>query len=221
MIAHAATRKLIVERGAEDMASEIARFPRLFRGQDTIPGLTWPTLPFDGKLTLWLGNRRVDILNPGRGHTAGDTVAWVPDAGVLFSGDLIEYKSACYCGDAFLREWPQTLRRLAAYDAVAVVPGRGDALVGADKVSAAIAGTTDFVAALYDSADRAVARGYSLKEAYAEVRKALDGPFGDYAIYEHCLPFNVSRAYEEARGIDWPRIWTDERDLAMWDELNG
>ncbi|TPK91498.1 MBL fold metallo-hydrolase [Mesorhizobium sp. B2-4-17] len=221
VVAHEATRKLIVERGEEDMASEIARFPRLFRGKESIPGLTWPSLTFEGALTLWLGKRRVEILHPGRGHTAGDTIAWVPDAGVLFSGDLIEYKSACYCGDAFLREWPATLRRLAAYHPVAVVPGRGDALVGEDKVSAAIAGTTDFVTALYGAAERAVAKGYSLKETFSDVRKALDEPFGDYAIYEHCLPFNVSRAYDEAQGIDWPRIWTDERDLAMWQSLQA
>jgi hypothetical protein len=43
----------------------------------------------------------------------------------------------------------------------------------------------------------------------------------DYAIYEHCLPFNVARAYDEARGIDTPRIWTAERDAEMWAALQG
>lgn len=219
IVAHEATRKLIVERGVEDMASEIGRFPRLFRGVDTVPGLTWPTLTFAGSLTLWLGNRRVEISHPGRGHTAGDTIAWVPDAAVLYSGDLVEYKSACYCGDAFLREWPQTIARLAALDAVALVPGRGDALVGSATVKAAMAGTADFLNALFGTAERAVARGLSLKETAAAIRSEMDKPFGDYAIYEHCLPFNVSRAYDEARGIDWPRIWTDERDVAMWTAL--
>lgn len=221
IIAHDATRQLIVERGAEDMASEIGRFPRLFRGQESIPGLTWPTLTFDGRLTLWLGKRRVEIWHPGRGHTAGDTVAWVPDAGVLFSGDLVEYRSACYCGDAFLREWPATIAALAALRPDALVPGRGDALVGASTVSAAMTGTTDFLTALYGTAERAVAKGRSLKETFAAVRAVMDTPFGDYAIYEHCLPFNVARAYDEARGIAWPRIWTDERDIAMWKELQG
>jgi glyoxylase-like metal-dependent hydrolase (beta-lactamase superfamily II) len=221
IIAHAATRNLIVERGAEDMASEIGRFPRLFRGQDSIPGLTWPTLTFEGSLTLWLGKRRVEISHPGRGHTAGDTVAWVPDAGVLFSGDLVEYRSACYCGDAFLKEWPATIAALAKLAPEALVPGRGDALVGPEKVRAAMAGTTDFLSALYGTAERSVARGLSLKETFTEVRRAMDGPFGSYAIYEHCLPFNVSRAYDEASGIAWPRIWTDARDRAMWAALQG
>jgi glyoxylase-like metal-dependent hydrolase (beta-lactamase superfamily II) len=219
IIAHEATRQLIVERGAEDMASEIGRFPRLFRGVDTVPGLTWPTLAFTGSLTLWLGKRRVEISHPGRGHTAGDTIAWVPDAGVMFSGDLVEYKSACYCGDAFLSEWPETIRKLALFAPEALMPGRGDALVGAATVKAAMAGTSDFLSALYGTAERAVAKGLSLKETSGEVRKVMDKPFGDYAIYEHCLPFNVSRAYDEARGIAWPRIWTDERDVAMWQAL--
>jgi glyoxylase-like metal-dependent hydrolase (beta-lactamase superfamily II) len=126
IIASDATRgKLIVERGEQDMASEIGRFPRLFQGKETIPGLTWPTLTFSGEISVWLGKREVRIAQPGRGHTAGDTIAYVPDAGVMFSGDLVEYKSACYCGDAHFKDWPKTLKKLAKYDPVALVPGRG------------------------------------------------------------------------------------------------
>jgi len=221
IIASDATRALIVERGAEDMASEIGRFPRLFRGKETIPGLTWPTVTFEGEISIWLGKREVRISRPGRGHTAGDTIAWVPDAKVMFSGDLVEYRSACYCGDAHLKDWPETIRRLEAYKPQALMPGRGDALVGPDQVQAAMAGTTHFLQALYGSAEATVARGGDLKEALAAVRAAMDGPFGDYAIYEHCLPFNVSRAFDEASGIEHPRIWTAERDVEMWKALQG
>jgi glyoxylase-like metal-dependent hydrolase (beta-lactamase superfamily II) len=219
VLASTATRKLITERGAEDMASEIGRFPRLFRGQESIPGLTWPTLTFDHSITLWLGRRRVDIVQIGRGHTAGDTIAWVPDAGVMFSGDLVEYRSACYCGDAHLADWPVTLDRLAAYAPRALMPGRGDALVGAEMVTKAMAGTRAFLTSLYGTAQESVAKGRTLKQTHADVRKVMDVPFGDYAIYEHCLPFNVARAYDEARGIDHPRIWTDIRDREMWAAL--
>jgi glyoxylase-like metal-dependent hydrolase (beta-lactamase superfamily II) len=222
VIASEATRKLIVERGEADKASEIGRFPRLFRGADTIPpGLTWPTLTFPDRITLWLGKRRVEIVQLGRGHTAGDTIAWVPDSGVMFSGDLVEYKSACYCGDAQFADWPRTLDRLAAYQPKALVPGRGDALVGPDTVKAAIQGTRDFLAATFETAKEAVAQGKTLKETFLAVRQAMDGPFGGYAIYEHCLPFNVSRAFDEARGIDWPVVWTAERDREMWAALQG
>jgi glyoxylase-like metal-dependent hydrolase (beta-lactamase superfamily II) len=221
ILASDATRGLIVERGRQDMDSEIGRFPRLFRGKETIPGLTWPTITFEREMSVWLGRREVRLKHLGRGHTAGDTVAFVPDAGVMFSGDLVEYRSACYCGDAHFADWPETLKRLAAHDPVALVPGRGDALVGRDKVAAAIAGTTDFLETLYGTVQRAVAAGKALKAAFADVRAAMDGPFGAYAIYEHCLPFNVSRAYDEARGIDHPVIWTAERDREMWARLQG
>jgi glyoxylase-like metal-dependent hydrolase (beta-lactamase superfamily II) len=219
IIASDATRTLIVERGKQDMASEIGRFPRLFRGKETIPGLTWPTVTFDGEMSIWLGNREVRITQPGRGHTAGDTIAWVPDADVMFSGDLAEYHSACYCGDAHFKDWPKTLKVLRGYQPKALVPGRGDALVGRKKVNAAFDGTTDFLNALYGTVKRSVRRGDDLKASFAAVRKAMDKPFGSYAIYEHCLPFNVSRAFDEASGIEHPRIWTDKRDIEMWKEL--
>lgn len=222
VIASETTRKLIVERGEQDKASEIGRFPRLFRGVESVPpGMTWPTLTFRDSMTLWLGKRRVDIVHLGRGHTAGDTVAWVPDAGVMFSGDLVEYKSACYCGDAHFRDWPATLDRLQAYKPAALVPGRGDALVGTAKVAEAVKLTRDFLTATFEPAELAVAQGKSLKETFAAVRAVMDKPFGGYAIYEHCLPFNVSRAYDEARGIDWPVVWTDVRDREMWGALQG
>ena len=53
------------------------------------------------------------------------------------------------------------------------------------------------------------------------MRAECDPKFKDYAIYEHCLPFNVARAFDEARGIDTPRIWTAERDRQMWADLQG
>jgi glyoxylase-like metal-dependent hydrolase (beta-lactamase superfamily II) len=222
IIASTATRKLIVERGEQDKASEIGRFPRLFRGVDTIPpGLTWPTLTFENSLTLWLGRRRVDIVRPGRGHTAGDTIAWVPDEGVMFSGDLVEHNSACYCGDAHLEDWPKTLDRLAEWQPRALVPGRGAAVIGDAKVRAAMASTREFLNTLFGTASASVAKGRTLRETFHDVRAKMDGPFGRLAIYEHCLPFNVARAYDEARGIEWPAVWTAERDREMWDLLQG
>ncbi|MFZ4805883.1 MAG: MBL fold metallo-hydrolase [Hyphomicrobiaceae bacterium] len=222
IIASNATRKLIVERGEQDKASEIGRFPRLFRGVDSIPpGLTWPSLTFENSLTLWLGKRRVDIARPGRGHTAGDTVAWVPDEGVMFSGDLVEYHSACYCGDAHFADWPRTLERIQDWQPRALVPGRGAALVGEPMVNDAISLTRDFLNTLFGTASASVAKGRTLKETFADVRAKMDGPFGSYAIYEHCLPFNVSRAYDEARGIEWPVVWTADRDREMWAALQG
>ena len=221
ILASDATRGLIVERGQQDMDSEIGRFPRLFRAVESIPGLTWPTITLPQQMSVWLGKREVRIMHLGRGHTAGDVVAYVPDANAVFSGDLVEYHSACYCGDAHFADWPATLDRLAALKAQALVPGRGAALASADKVAEGIAMTRDFLSTLYGSAAASAARGASLKEAFAAARQAMDPKFSTFAIYEHCLPFNVARAYDEAKGIAWPAIWTAERDREMWASLQG
>jgi len=222
IIASNATYDLIVERGEQDKASEIGRFPRLFRGESSIPpGLTWPTLTFESGMSVFLGKREVKLFHLGAGHTAGDIVAWVPDAEVMFTGDLVEYHSACYCGDAYLREWPQTLDAILDFQPRAIAPGRGAALQGEQAVREAVAMTRDFVTTLYGAAELSVARGRSLKETFAATRAVMDPKFGDFAIYEHCLPFNVSRAFDEASGIDHPVIWTAKRDHEMWAELQG
>jgi glyoxylase-like metal-dependent hydrolase (beta-lactamase superfamily II) len=220
-IASEKCRAMIHERGREDWDSEFERFPRLFQDAQSIPGLTWPTMTFAGKMTLYLGKRRVDLLHLGRAHTAGDIVAHVPDAGVMLTGDIVEYRSACYCGDAHFGDWPATLDAIARFQPDAIAPGRGDALIGRATVAEAIELTRDFLVSTYAPAARVASRGGSLKEAWEAVRAACDPKFSTYAIYEHCLPFNVARAYDEALGIDTPRIWTAARDKEMWAELQG
>ena len=220
-IMSAKARAMVVERGQEDWDSEFGRFPRLFQGHESIPGLTWPTMTFTDAMTLFMGRRRVDLKFLGRGHTAGDIVAHVPDANVMFTGDLVEYHSACYCGDAHFADWPATLEAIRGYGLDAIAPGRGDALVGEAMVNAALDNTADFVASTYRPIARVAQGGGSMKEAWNACRAACDPKFASYAIYEHCLPFNVARAYDEALGVDTPRIWTAERDREMWQRLQG
>ncbi len=212
---------MVEERGQEDWDSEFQRFPRLFQGHESIPGLTRPTLTFNDRMTVYMGKRRVDLMHLGRAHTAGDIVAWVPDEQVMFTGDIVEYHSACYCGDGHFGDWGDTLDAIKSYRPRAIAPGRGDALVGEEIVNEAIENTRDFVESTYRPAAMVAARGGTLKEAWDAVRAECDPKFADYAIYEHCLPFNVARAYDEALGMDTPRIWTAERDLDMWAKLQG
>ena len=127
-------RSMVVERGQEDWDSEFQRFPRLFEGHESIPGLTWPTTTFSDQLTVYLGNRKVEIKQIGRAHTAGDSVIWVPDAQTMFTGDIVEDHSACYCGDGHFEDWGSTLDAVKAYDPQSIAPGRGGALIGRDAV---------------------------------------------------------------------------------------
>ncbi len=231
VIASQGTLELIIERGKEDMQSEMERFPRLFRGAEGVPGLTWPTLVIGGgdpvkgevpgKLTLDLGGVKVQVWHPGPGHTRGDTIAWVEEEKVLFSGDLVEYLAGVYTGDAHLEEWPATLEALRALKAEAIVPGRGEAMKGAAEVNKALDYTKNWVETLYACGKEAAAVNMDLKAAMAHTRKKMDPVFGQVFIYEHCLPFDVSRAFDEANGIKNPRIWTAERDHEMWGGLQA
>lgn len=219
VIASDVARGMIVERGQQDMESEIQRFPRLFRAKETIPGLTWPNVVFHQKMTLWLGSREVQIVHAGRGHTAGDTIAWLPKEKVLFAGDLVEYGATPYCGDAHFTDWPGTLDRLAAFDAQALVPGRGEALTTPEKVKQGIDETRAFLKDVFEIAKAGVAAGRTLKQVYDQALAELRPKYGHWVIFDHCMPFDVSRAYDEAQGIDNPRIWTAQRDVEMWQAL--
>ena len=72
-----------------------------------------------------------------------------------------------------------------------------------------------------DTAKAAVAKGLNLTDAYKEIHGLMKPVFGDYVIFEHCMPFNVTRAYEEAQGIKHPKIWTAEKDKEMWFALQA
>ena len=220
VIASDATLELIRERGKQDMASEIGRFPRLFRGKESIPGLTWPTMVFHDRMVVMMGKLEVHLIHAGRGHTAGDTIVWIPSQKVLFAGDLVEYKAGIYTGDAHLADWPATLDRLSELKPRALVPGRGPALKTAAESRKAIRFTQDFVRGLLDTAKIGVRAGLSLKQVYAATRLKMDPTYGRYPIYEHCMPFDVSRAYDEASGIAHPRIWTARRDIEMWKSID-
>ncbi len=221
IIASKGTYELIRERGEADMKSEIERFPRLFDAVESIPGLTWPTMVFERELTLHLGRLEVRLMHIGPGHTRGDTIAWLPSQRICFSGDLVEYNAGVYTGDAHLEEWPQTLEALRALGAEKLVPGRGPAMQTRADCEKAIEYTRRWVTDLYGTAKAGVAAGKSLKEVFADTRKVMDPVFGQVFIYEHCLPFDVSRAYDEASGIKHPRIWTAERDIEMWRSLQS
>jgi glyoxylase-like metal-dependent hydrolase (beta-lactamase superfamily II) len=222
VIASRATRELIAERGEQDKASEIGRFPRLFRAVESVPqGLTWPTLTFEGRMSIWLGSLEVQLLQPGRGHTKGDTVAWLPQQRILFSGDLVEFDATPYAGDAYFADWPHTLDQLAQLEPAALVPGRGAALTTPQQVQQGLAGTRAFISDVHAAVQAGVRAGKDLGTVYREVVAALKPKYGRWVIFDHCMPFDVTRCYDELTQYPDPRIWTAERDRQMWASLEG
>ncbi|HFB55101.1 MAG TPA: MBL fold metallo-hydrolase [Hellea balneolensis] len=219
IIAHEATRFLLDERGQEDWDSEFGRMPRLFREPDGIPGLTHPTLSFADNMRIELGGDRghLELKFCGRGHTAGDIAVWYPKHKVLFAGDLVEAEAALYTGDAFHMDWStDTLDTVKAFEAEMLIGGRGAVAMGRDAVDAAIEQTRSFLIGMRDNVKAVHDRNGTLKEAFEATHAALAPKFGQWPIFEHCLPFNVQRLWDEYDGIDWPRIWTMERDREVW-----
>jgi glyoxylase-like metal-dependent hydrolase (beta-lactamase superfamily II) len=219
IVAHAGTRRLIDERGEADWASELARFPRLFAGAETIPGLTHPTDVFEERMMLDLGGRRVELRYLGRGHTSGDLVVWLPEERICFAGDLVEAQAAPYMGDAHVADWSTTtLDRVAALGAEQLVGGRGPVVRG-DEVATAIDDTRAFLRTTLDGTREVMRGGGSLKEAFNRVHAELAPRYGTFPIFEHCMPFNVQRTWDELDGIEHPRIWTAQRDREVWAAL--
>jgi glyoxylase-like metal-dependent hydrolase (beta-lactamase superfamily II) len=221
IIASHDTYDLICERGEADMKSEIERFPRLFRAVESVPGLTWPTMTFKGEMTLWLGKLEVKLMQVGRGHTKGDTIVWLPQQKILFSGDLVEFGATPYAGDAYFKDWPQTLDALAALKPEKLVPGRGASLTSPEMVREGIEGTRAFVSELYQAVQDGVATGKDLNSVYKQTMDRLRPKYGQWVIFDHCMPFDVTRAYDEATQYVDPRIWTAQRDKEMWHTLEG
>ena len=222
IIAHDNTRKLITERGKQDWESEYGRMPRLFKEPESIPGLTWPDVTFSDSLTIPLGEDRGDLVLQycGRGHTAGDVAAWIPKQKILFAGDLVEAQAALYTGDAFHTDWSTgTLDRIKAFGAEQLVGGRGGVARGREAVDAAVEQTRGFLTTMLNEVGAVHRRGGTLAEAFEATHTALAPQFGHWPIFEHCLPFDVQRVWDEFDGIDWPRIWTPERDREVWDQL--
>jgi glyoxylase-like metal-dependent hydrolase (beta-lactamase superfamily II) len=224
IVAHDNTRALIAERGRQDWDSELGRMPRLFKDPASIPGLTWPTVTFSNRLSIHLGGSRGELLLAycGRGHTEGDIVAWLPRQRIMFAGDLVEAQAALYTGDAFHREWADaTLDAVARLGAHALVGGRGAVARGKDAVEAAVGQTRDFLTTMLAEVGAVHQAGGTLREAFSAAHQALAPRYGRWPIFEHCMPFNVSRLWDELSGIDHPVIWTAERDRQVWDQLRS
>ena len=224
IVASETTRKLIEERGKQDRDSEFGRMPRLFKEPEGIPGLTFPTQTFADEFEIPLGGDRgkIELKFCGRGHTAGDIVAWHAKTKTLFAGDLVEAEAALYTGDAFHRDWAAgTLDKVKAYRAENLIGGRGAVARGNPACDAAVEQTREFLNVMIREVGAVHGRKGTLKDAFEATHKALAPKFGRWPIFEHCLPFDVQRLWDEFDGIDWPRIWTMERDREVWARLQG
>jgi len=168
-----------------------------------------------------LAQARAVVKNLTDVETLGATSAINTDkTGTLTLNEMMV--STLYTGDAFHFDWAaDTLDRVKALGARQLIGGRGAIARGRDEVDAAVEQTRDFLLTMHRTVGDAHRSGGTLKDAFAATHEALAPQYGAWPIFEHCLPFDVSRLWDEFSGIERPVIWTAERDRQVWDELQG
>jgi glyoxylase-like metal-dependent hydrolase (beta-lactamase superfamily II) len=190
LIAHEAAATALPAHAADIRAQATAesdedeRYAELVDTEEVVPART-----FSSALTLDLGDRIVELVHPGRGHTSGDLVVRVPDADALLAGDLVEESAARqgvpgFGSDSWPMDWPATLDlvlNLVGPDTV-VVPGHG-APVDRDYVSEQRAALGVVAETIRDLAGRGV-----------PLDQALDA--GDWPYPREELAHAVRRGYE-------------------------
>ena len=104
---------------------------------------------------------------------------------------------------------------------LALVPGRGPALKGEAQVAEGLRSTAGFIADVRASVEAGVAAGKDLNAVYKETFAKLKPKYGHWVIFDHCMPFDVTRCFDEMTQYADPRVWTAERDRQMWETLEG
>ncbi|MFE4455572.1 MBL fold metallo-hydrolase [Streptomyces sp. NPDC056796] len=154
--------------------------------------LTLPTLTFRDELTLHGGGPRTELLHVGPAHTANDVVAWVPERGVLFTGDVVWSGVTPYVLMGSVSGSLRALERLRALGPAVVVPGHGP--VGGPEL---IDATEAYLRLLQRLAEDGLRRGVDPLRA---AREADTGAFAGFLDPER-LVGNLHRAYAELEGL--------------------
>ena len=115
-----------IERTAEARRERIAREEQALAADLADVVIDPPDRSFDTSATIEFGGRSIDLRYLGRAHTDHDAMILVPDAEVVFAGDVIEGGNVPFYNDGYPLEWPATVSALAELVTGAVVPGHGD-----------------------------------------------------------------------------------------------
>ena len=157
---------------------------------------TPPNVTYSTKLALFRGQREIDLLFLGRGHTGGDTVVYLPKERIVCTGDLMESQVA-YMGDAFFDEWIVTLDALKKLDFAVDLPGHGVPFADKGKITA-------FQSVLTDEMGQ-VAKLRAEGVSAADAAKRVD-------LTAHAKDFpNIQGVGAEPRGVAHMYAWMDER----------
>ncbi|WP_406292987.1 MBL fold metallo-hydrolase [Embleya sp. NBC_00888] len=126
-IQHGTTPERLHMLATSDFGPVLSPFLRSCFGAFDFTGITLRNADtvFDDSLTVTVGGRDVELLRLGPAHTAGDAIAHVPDAGVIFAGDLLFIGGTPIMWAGSLTNWLRACDRMTALDPTVVVPGHG------------------------------------------------------------------------------------------------
>jgi cyclase len=150
-----------------------------------------PWMALDDNLNILDGDREVDLLCLGPGHTGGDVVLYLPEEKVAFLGDLFFHEALPNVENAHLLDWVKTLREAVKLDAKSFVPGHGQIGSKSD--------VEDFIAYFEDLkalVEPGVARGDTLEQVIHDLR--LPAKYESYG-FQNFFPANVQKMYTELK----------------------
>jgi cyclase len=195
------TKQIAAEENAQQKVSlqkELADVQHLQQNNTEIK-VTPPNVHYSTKMVLNRGGREIELLFLGRGHTAGDTVIYLPKERIVCTGDLMESRLA-YMGDAFFSEWITTLEALKKLDFAVDLPGHGVPFTNKSLITAYQAYLTDLV----NQVTKLKAEGVSPEDAAKRV---------DLTAHVKDFP-QITGPGAEIRGVRRVYAWLDEQRAA-------
>ncbi|WP_441961764.1 MBL fold metallo-hydrolase [Mycolicibacterium houstonense] len=145
---------------------------------------------FTGERALRVGNLDVELHELGPAHTVGDAIAYLPDSGVLYAGDLLAHNIVAVTWSGSIPNWITALERIRSFGAQKVVAGHGPVLVGGE-INAAIDRGIRFWSSLHTDAMRLYDQGVPVAEAVARM------DIQSYPEAMATLPIIVTAIYHE------------------------
>ena len=189
-IAHGMAPEMLVMTQTADLGPVATGYLRERFGPFDFGGITLRNADqtFDDRLTIEVGGREVHLLNLGPAHTAADSVVHVPDAGVLFAGDLLFIGCTPIVWAGPIANWVAACDAMIALDAATVVPGHGP-VTDADGIRA----VRGYLVHVAEQAEAAYRKGLS----FVEAADRMD--LGEYASWLDAerVVVNVYQRYRE------------------------
>jgi len=163
--------------------------------REMLAHLVLPDVTHRDGLTIWLGERRIDVLSRP-GHTGGDSAVYVPSANVLFGGDLIWKETIPNLIDATTEEWVGTLDGfLQGYPSATFVPGHGELAKAID-----VRGFREYLSGVRLAVARALSEGVAGPSLIEKVLPQLRARYGSWKWFDDFCARDIELTEQEARG---------------------